>query len=376
MIYLDNNATTLIDPEVAEVIKSHTELMLGNASSLHSSGRKARALLVEARQTIASLLCVTSEQLCFTSSATEAMNLLLNVKRTPKHIISSSLEHAATLSALQRLETKGSRISYLAPLEGSGSITANQIESEIRDDTELLVIMGANNETGIKNDLSSIAALAERVGIPLVVDGVALFGKEPFTLPSGVHGFCFSGHKIHGPKGIALAVIRNGYSVEPLIVGGPQQFMRRAGTEDVVAIVAFAKAVALAIEKSAESQIRMAFLRDQFEAALVERLPNVLIHGRDESRVANVSNISFLGIDGESLVITLDLAGVAVSHGSACSSGALEPSHVLSSMGLSREAVRGAIRFSLSRFTTEEEISRALILVVEQVKRLLVGTAL
>lgn len=371
MIYLDNNATTFLDPEVAILIKSQIDLLLGNPSSMHQSGQKARQLLVDARYKIASLLKVKSEELCFTSSATEAINLLLNPKKRPAHIITSSLEHTATLSAIQRLEERGSKVSYLKPKEGRGAITPEEIKAALRKDTELIVIMGANNETGVKSDIQAIASLAERESIPLLVDGVALFGKEPFPLPSGVRGFCVSGHKIHGPKGIALAVIRKGYHVEPLIVGGPQQFMRRGGTEDVIAILALAKAIEIATARAAAYQVRVAHLRDHFENLLKEDFPNILIHGFNEPRVANVSNISFLGVDAESLIINLDLKSLAVSHGAACSSGALEPSHVLMNMGIAPEGVRSAIRFSLSRFTTEAEMVAAFILVKEQVQALL-----
>jgi cysteine desulfurase len=364
MIYLDNNATTFLDPLVADFIKNHIDLILGNASSMHQSGQKARQILVDARSRIARLLNVTSEELCFTSSATEAINLLLNPKKKPAHIISSSLEHTATLAALRRLEGRGSKVSYLKPEKGRGSIAPDQIVAELREETGLIVIMGANNETGVRSDIEDIALLAQKRSIPLIVDGVALFGKEPFSLPIGVTGFCVSGHKMHGPKGLSLAVIRKGYHVEPLIVGGPQQFMRRGGTEDVVAIAAFAKVIEIAIEQASEFQERISLLRNWFEASLKECFPNIRIHGENERRVANVSNVSFIGKDAESLLIKLDLAGIAASHGSACSSGALEPSHVLMHMGLASEEIRSAVRFSLSRFTTKEEITKVLSLLV------------
>ncbi len=364
MIYLDNNATTALDSRVFERVLPLLSGPPANPSSIHRYGQKAKALLAQATKEIASFFDVSGEELIFTSGATEALNMLINGLGSRGHVITSSLEHVAVLQPMQRLEKKGISVTYLDPLPNCGSISPRQIEEALRPDTSLIALMAANNETGIISDIEAIASLAEEVGVALVVDGVAFLGKAPLILPKGVSAICFTSHKIYGPLGAGLAVVRKKVKFEPLIVGGPQQQGRRGGTENLPGIVGLSHALSLF---SYEEISRIKKLRDYFEKCVMDTIDNVTILGQKESRICNTSSVIFQGVDGETLLMTLDLAGVAVSHGSACSSGGLEPSRVLLNMGLSREAARSSIRFSLGRFTMQEEIDQALSILVESV---------
>lgn len=335
MIYFDNNATTPLAPEVRDhYIESLSHF--GNPSSTHALGQKAYSLLTKARRSIASFLQCDPHEIYFTSGATEGLNFLLKLKKG--HVISSAIEHPCVFAQLEQA-------TLLSPKE-DGVITAKQVAEAIRPDTSLICIMAANNETGVINEWVEIAHLAEAHGIPYIVDGVALLGKAPFKIPRGVTGMAFSGHKIHAPKGTGFVYLRKGTKLTPLLIGGGQERNMRGGTENVPAISALAKAIELIDYKCP---------RNLFEKLLLEQFPDVHINGTGP-RVSNVSNVSFPGVDGESLLQNLDLNGIAVSHGSACSSGALEPSRVLLKMGLPMARVRSSVRFSFSRYNTEEEI--------------------
>lgn len=347
MINLDNNATTDLDPRVK---KAMFEVMQGNPSSMHSIGRRAKQLLAECKRQVINYFGM--DQIVFTSGATEALNLAIRSLPKGAHLITSSLEHVAVREAVNSLCTQVTR---LDPLEGRGAILPEQVEAAIQSDTKMIVLTAANNETGVRTDIEAIASIAQKHGIAFVVDGVALLGKELFVLPRGVTAACFSGHKIHGPQGVGCVVFRNHFKMHPLIVGGPQQHGLRGGTENLMGIVGFAKALEFICKEEIE-QMRM--LRDAFETALLHIRPDSVIHGYHEMRVSNTSNCAFVGSDGETLLMLLDLANIAVSHGAACSSGALEPSHVLLNMGLSRQMARASLRFSLSRYTTQEEIDQ------------------
>lgn len=342
MIYLDNNATTQLLPEVLDAMRPYLEGAPCNPSSVHAFGRDARNALTRARRSIASDLGVRPSEVLFTSGATESINMVLRGSK-PRHIITSTIEHIATLDTLKAI---GCEVTYLEP--GTyGAITPEQVKEAIRPQTDLITLMAANNETGVMTDIEAIGQL----GIPFFVDGVASLGKEFVEIPEGVSAICFSGHKIHGPKGIGVLVLKHHFKVAPLITGGHQESHRRAGTENLPAIVGMAEAVRLA-QNAPYDQIRA--LRDRLEKAL-----QVEVNG-EGPRVSNVANLSFPGTDGEGLLMNLDLEGIAVSHGSACSSGSLEPSHVLLGMGYSRERAASSIRFSLSRLTTEEEIDQVI----------------
>lgn len=364
MIYLDNNATTSLDPQVWKAIE---EIYCGpplNPSSIHQFGQKAKGYLQSSLNQIAKYFQVSPGELILTSGATEAINLLIQGFSQKGHIVCSSLEHPAALQALTKMEAGGRAVTYLSPHPFKGAITLSQIEEAVREDTRLLIFMAANNETGVKTSIEDIADFALRRNLFLIVDGVAALGKDEWKMHPGISGMCFSSHKIHGPQGVGLCIVRNHYPLSPQIVGGAQQKGRRGGTENVAGVVGFAKALSL-IDSQAIS--RMNQLRNQFEERICQCLPDVLIHGKEEPRVCNVSNIAFLGIEGESLLIQLDLAGVLASHGSACTSGGLLPSRVLLQMGLPKEMAQASLRFSISRFTTEVEIGQAAEIIINSV---------
>lgn len=364
MIYLDNNATTFTDIRVFEVIEPLFKLQVGNPSSVHSFGQIAKGFLTQALKKTAAYFGVRTQDLIFTSGATEALNLLIRSAPKGTHIISSSLEHAAVMEALKY---SGCQVTYLDPEEGKGSISARQVERALQPNTSMIVLMAVNNETGIKTEIEAIARLAFEMDITFIVDAVASLGKEPIHFFEGISALCFSGHKIHAPAGVGLALTRSSFKAHPLIVGGPQQNGKRGGTENLAGIVGFAKALEL-IDSSCFEVMEQ--LRNRLEAGITKNLSDVLILGKDEKRIGNTSNMAFLGVDGETLLMNLDLAKLAVSHGSACSSGTLEPSRVLLNMKLPAAIARSSVRFSLSRFTTEKEIDEAISIVTSVVERL------
>lgn len=370
-IYLDNNATTPVDPRVIEAIVENIQSVYGNPSSTHTFGQSAKSILVKARQQIAEFLHVRPSEIIFTSGGTEGANMVLRglfERHSAGHHITSDLEHACVFSTAKYLETKGIRTTFLSPgLKGAASV--DEVQAAIRSDTRLISLMAVNNETGIKTDIHSIAAIAEEADIPFFVDGVALLGKEEFTIPKGVSAMCFSGHKIHAPKGIGFVFIRQGLRLSPLMIGGEQEFQRRGGTENLSGIAGLSEAVRLLKEGMPESVKKMHMLRDHFEKGICHLLLDVQINGTG-SRISNTVNLAFLGVDGESLLTTLDMKGVAASHGSACASGALEPSRILLNMKIASEVARSSLRFSLSRMTTMEEIEKAVEIIADTVKRL------
>ncbi|NGX38606.1 MAG: Cysteine desulfurase NifS [Chlamydiae bacterium] len=350
-IFLDSNATTELDSRVVEVMLQELEAGPSNPSSIHYFGRAARQRLNNARGTIARCLGVGSGELIFTSSGTEALNLAILGQRPKGHIITSKIDHAAVYKTIEGL---GLPVTYL-PVGKEGYVRVEDLENAIGPDTCMIVLSGVNSETGVKNPVEEIAAVAQREGIPLVIDAVAWLGKEKFSIPDGVSAMTFSGHKIHGPKGVGLLFLRKGFRIEPLMIGGGQEALRRGGTENLPGIIGLAKAIELLEEELPAAAVKMAALRNQFE----QGLQGVIINGTGP-RVCNTSSVTFPGIDGEALLIQLDLQGIAASMGSACSAGALEPSKVLLNMGLTRKEAMSTIRFSLSRFTTAEEIQETL----------------
>lgn len=336
MVYLDNNATTPLDPRVLEAMLPLLKEPL-NPSSIHTSGRKAKKYLDTSRITCAEILCVDPATLIFTSSGTEALNLLI---RPRGHVITSSIEHKAILSIL----ASHPNTTYLP-----SHPTADDIEAAIKDDTDLIVLSSANSETGTLNDIASIATLAHQREIPLIIDAIGHFGKAPFTLYPGVAGAVFSAHKIHGPQGVGLAYIHPSYHLLPLIKGGGQENKLRSGTENLAGIVGMAKAFELV---SPSAFLHMENLRTAFESAF-----EVNAGG---PRVSNVSNLYLPELDAETLLQLLDRQGIMASHGSACSAGALELSHVLLGMNYSRERVNHSVRFSFSRMNTLEDVQEVL----------------
>ena len=326
MIYLDNNSTTFIDPRVLEEMNALYRSSLGNPSSAHHFGQKSKSYLALATKKNLALLHAEQFDLYYTSSATEALNMAITGLYKGGHIISSSLEHIATLATIDKMLCP---VTYLDPYLGKGAIHPNQIIEAIRPETKMIVLMSANNETGIITDLSEIQKIAKERGILLIVDDVALIGKAAMHTHEGITAFVLSAHKFHGPAGIGFLFVRKSTPIRPLIVGGPQQMNRRAGTESIPLIGGATLALELTLREN--SILHMTELRELFE----QKLPDeAIIHGVDQPRIANTSNIAFPGVDGESLLMNLDLAGVAASHGSACSSGSLESSHVLRNMGI------------------------------------------
>lgn len=348
MIYLDNNATTPILPEVVAAMMADLDGIPRNPSSVTTFGREARQKTVLARRKIADYFGVFPEEVIFTSGGTESNYLMIHgfYQRRPGHIITTRLEHASVLEPIRHL---GKAI-YVEVGE-LGAPTVQQIEKILQPNTSFILLSGANNETGVMVDLDGIAELAAYHEIPLLIDGVALLGKANFTLPPGVSAVSFSGHKIHGPKGIGLSIIRKKYKIQPLFRGGHQEHEMRAGTENLPAILGFAKAIEL-LTPDVPKKIQS--IRDEFERKL-----GATVNGTGP-RAANTSNLFFPDIDAENLLIRLDQQGVIASLGSACSAGTLEPSHVLLGMGYPKARALSSLRFSFSRLNTSQEIERAL----------------
>lgn len=369
-IYLDNNASTPLDPRVSDFLQSLLPTLIGNPSSTHFYGQKARTLINQARAAIAAYLKIKPQELIFTSGGTEAVNMAIRgllPQKSAGHIITSNAEHSCAFASVKQMESAGFAATFLST-GLLGAVTPDAVRSAIRPDTKLIALIAVNNETGVKTDFAAIAGIAEIHGIPFFVDAVSLLGKEVFSIPLGVTAMAFAGHKLHAPQGVGALFLRQGTKFQPSLIGGEQEFGRRAGTENILGIASFGKAVELLAEALPQATERMQFLRDKFESNLRKAFPQIIINGQGP-RVCNVSNLAFKEIDGESLLISLDRHGIAASHGSACASGSLEPSRVLLNMGIPLDQVRSSIRFSLSRFTTEDEIDRACHVIISQIMR-------
>lgn len=365
-IYLDNNGSTCVDPRVLEAVIQGLQTCVGNPSSIHTEGQFSRQRLTQARQRIAEELSVQPNEIIFNSGGTEGINTILRgvVQAYPHaHIITSDAEHSCVYNTLQLFQEKGSDVTVL-PAGLWGAVTPEAVKAALRPTTRLIALMAVNNETGVKTDIEAIAAIAEEAGIFFLVDGVALLGKESFSIPSGVSAMCFSGHKFHAPKGVGFLIWRPRLKIPSLITGGAQEFNRRAGTENLPGIEGLVEAVSCIKGIMPEASDTMRRMRDRLEQGLLSQIPAAYVNGQGP-RVVNTANISFSGVDGEALLINLDRKGIAVSHGSACSSGALEPSRILLKMGVPLQEARSAIRFSLSRFTTVEEIDYCIETVVQ-----------
>ena len=370
-IYLDHNASTPIDPIVLKAMFQEMEQEEGNPSSVHSHGRRCRQILEHARETLARFLNVKSQELLFTSGGTEGANLLIQgfMNQNPScHVITSNAEHSCVYNTLKRLSQKTGAISFL-PTHLWGAVQPDAVLNAIQPNTGLIVLMAVNNETGIKTDISAIAAIALEKRIPFIVDGVALLGKEPFSIPPGVTAMFFSGHKLHGPKGVGFVFCRQSFKFPSFMCGGSQEFNRRPGTENLPGIVGLSAAVTLLEIGQKQFTDHMKNMCDRLETGLKSNLNDIIVNG-EGPRVANTLNVSFPGIDGESLLMALDLEKISVSHGSACSSGSIEPSRILLNMGIPLIQARSAIRFSVSRKTTPEEIDRCVESLMQIVKRM------
>ena len=362
-IYLDHNATTPVAPEVAEAMIPCLTEIYGNASSVHSLGQEARAAVEKARGQVAGLIGVRANEITFTSGGTEADNLALHgvvgaSDKKKKHIITTTIEHSAVLQTCRALEAEGARATYV-PVNGQGVVDPEEIRKAITPDTVLISVMYANNELGTVQPIAEIASIAREHKVPFHTDAVQAAGKIPVSVEElGVDLLSLSAHKIYGPKGVGALWIRGGLPIKPLIYGGKDQRARRPGTENVAGIVGFGAAAELVRLSLEEEGKRLSALRDRLEKEILERVPQAAVSGREAVRTPNTSNIYFDFVEGEALVIALDLKGIACSTGAACSSGAVEPSHVLTAIGLPLERARASMRFSLGRLTTEEAIDR------------------
>jgi cysteine desulfurase len=371
-VYLDNNATTPLLPEVYEAMRPYFEGHFGNASSIHSYGQKTRAAVESARESVAQLLSCRASEVVFTSGGTESDNLaIFGTVHTGDHAITSGIEHHAVLHGCKHLASAGFEITVL-PVDGRGLIDPADVRRALRPNTKLISIMMANNETGVLQPVEEIGKIAAEAGVLFHTDAVQAAGKVPIDVQRiGCHALSISGHKMHAPQGVGALYVRKGTHVQPLFHGGRHERSRRAGTENVPGIVALGKAAELASNSIAQGHDnKMAALRDRLEQGILAQADETSVNGHAAPRVPNTTNIRFDHIEGESLVIALDLKGLAVSTGAACSSGAIEPSHVLLAMGLSKSQARSSIRFSLGKQTTKEDIDFALSIVPETVARL------
>jgi cysteine desulfurase len=364
-VYLDYNATTPVEPSVLDAMLPYFSAEFGNAASIHTVGQRARAAVETARDHVAALLGTRSQEIVFTSGGTESDNhaifgIVRSAPGATKHVITTNIEHEAVLNTCQALEKDGAAVTYL-PVNSNGVITIAQVEEAIRPHTTLITVMHANNELGTVQPLAQIGKLAAQRDIYFHTDAVQSAGKLPLDVKAlGVDLLSISGHKIYGPKGIGALYIRGGSRLQQFLYGGHHQRGFRPGTENVPGIVGLGKAAELARLSLASDADRVSKLRDKLELGLASRVPDSHINASNAPRIPNTANLTFPGIEGEALVIALDLKGISVSTGAACSSGAVEPSHVLTAIGLSADDARASIRFSLGRHTTESEINYAL----------------
>jgi cysteine desulfurase len=377
-VYCDANATTPLSPEVMEAMRPYWMEQFGNASSIHMEGQRARRAVDAARDTLARFFGCREAEVVFNSGGTEGDNTAIaGLVRAGDHLITTSIEHSAVLRAAERAAERGVKVTFVAP-RANGLIDPEEIRRAVRPQTglgdsgrTLISVMLANNETGVLQPVEEIGRIAAESGAFFHIDAVQGAGKVEFDVRRfGCHLCSISAHKIHGPKGAGAMYVRRGTPLEPLIVGGSHERRQRAGTENVPGIVGLGKATELAMESLEDGTLeRVTALRDRLEAGILE-IAGTRVNGAGAPRAANTTNIRFEQLEGEALIIALDLKGVAVSGGSACHSGSTEPSHVLMAMGLDKNAARASLRFSLLRTATEEDVERVLQVVPEAVERL------
>ncbi len=373
--YLDYNATTPVDKLVLEAMLPYFAENFGNASSIHSPGQQARAAVDHARASVAALIGAKPAEIVFTSGGTEADNLAIfgvvaASQAARKHVIATAIEHHAVLHSCQALESQGVEITYV-PVGRDGIVDPGDIRRSLRPETILISVMHTNNELGSVQPVEEIGRIAAEADVYFHCDAVQAAGKLSVDVNrSGADLLSLSAHKIYGPKGVGALYVRAGTPLTPQLHGGHLERDLRPGTENVTGIAGFGKAAQLAKENLAEEAARIAALRDHLENSLLDRIPSVAVNGAVEHRAPNTSNLAFPGAGGEALVIALDLMGLACSTGAACSSGAIEPSHVLLAIGLSPDDARSSMRFSLGRFTTPAEIEMAIDVIPAAVSRL------
>jgi cysteine desulfurase len=371
-VYLDNNATTPLLPEVFEAMRPYFFERFGNASSIHQQGQQARGAVERAREQVADLLNCRPAEIVFTSGGTEGDNLaLLGMLKPGDHVITSAIEHHAVLNSCKRLEQMGCTVTYV-PVDGRALVDPDDVRRALRPETKLISIILANNETGVLQPVVEIGKVATEADVYFHTDAVQAAGKILLDVKQiGCDLLTIASHKIHGPQGAGALFVRKGTLLQPLFYGGRHERSRRAGTENLAGIVGLGKAAEIAREGFADGSVeRMTALRDRLQHTIVENVEQVGVNSADAPRVPNTTNIYFDCIEGEAMVIALDLKGLSVSTGAACSSGAIEPSHVLTAMGLSADRARASIRFSLGKQNTADDVEFALGLVPEVVARL------
>ena len=385
-VYLDNNATTPVLPEVFEAMRPFYLEQFGNASSIHHFGQHARAAVEKARASVAELLNARPAEIVFTSGGTEADNLgIFGLVQRGDHVITSTIEHSAVMNSCKRLEQMGCEVTFV-PVNSQGEIYPGNVYAALRSNTRLISIMMANNETGVVQPVEEIGKIAEEADVFFHTDAVQAAGKIPIDVQKiRCDALTISGHKIHAPQGTGALYIRKGTLIQPQIYGGSHERQRRAGTENLPGIVGLGKAAELSkqwllcpstptsgVDGAREngSPAEMAAMRDRLQEAVLSAMNDVGVNGQNAPRVPNTTNLWFDHVEGEALVIALDLKGLAVSSGAACSSGAIEPSHVLLAMGLPQQRARASIRVSLGKQTTQEDIDFAAKVIPETVARL------
>ena len=375
-VYLDHNATTPVHPEVLKAMLPYFKEKFGNPSSIHGFGREAKVALEEARERVASLLGASSNEIFFTCGGTESDNLAVKGtayanRKKGLHIITSKIEHHAILESCKFLEKEGFVITYL-PVDSLGVVDPKELGKAIREDTTLVSIMYVNNEVGSIQLIEELSKITKEKEIYFHTDAVQAMGKIPINVKklNNIDMLSMSGHKINGPKGVGAIFIRKGVRITPWSHGGHHERSRRAGTENVPGIVGFAKALELAVRDVEDQNKHLKELTEIFYRKLTEAIPDVILNGDLNQRVFNTLNLSFKGVEGESMILSLDLKGVAVASGSACTSGTLEPSHVLSAMWIAPEIAQGAIRFSFGRDNTMEDVEYVASILPEMVSRL------
>jgi cysteine desulfurase len=369
---MDANATTPLLPEVLEAMRPFFLERFGNASSIHQEGQHARSAVEQARTSVSRFLGCRPAEIVFTSGGTESDNLAIFGSVKPgDHVITSTVEHHAVLHAVRKLTDRGVDVDFL-PVNDQGVLAAEDVRKAVRPNTRLISVMMANNETGVLQPVEAIGRIAAEAEVRFHVDAVQAAGKLMLDMDAiGCHLLTISGHKMHAPQGTGALFVRRGTRLEPLFAGGAHERQRRAGTENVAGIVGLGKAAECAMEGLRNgAPERMRGLRDRLESGVLRQVTDAGVNGGGAPRVPNTTNLWFDHLEGEALVIALDLQGLAVSSGAACSSGVSEPSHVLEAMGLTSERARGSLRLSLHRHTTEEEIDRAIQLVSSRVARL------
>jgi len=374
IIYLDNNATTQLDPAVVEEMMPFLTTLYGNPSSGYAFGSQVRCAINLARTRLATLLGCGTSEIIFTSSGTEANNTAINsalqMDERRQHIVTTGVEHSAVRRHCEELAKRGCEVTFLG-VDGEGNLDLAEVEQAIRPDTAIVSVMWANNETGVLFPVEEIARITQQKGALFHTDAVQAVGKIPIKLADSAISFLsLAGHKLHGPKGVGALYVKGRTRFRPLLVGGSQENGRRAGTENVASIVGLGKAAERAAEAMEEEQNSVRAMRDRFESGLTERIAGARVNGNRDMRLPNTSNLSFGGIESDAALTMLDQRHICCSAGSACRTGSLSASHVLSAMGMSNEAARSSLRFSFGRFNSESEVDKTLEIVPAVIEKL------